>query len=288
MHRSRNLAAAGLMLLMSGCSTQPTAPNRVALGAMDDSSACLASLAAESRTASRELDARDFSVVNWNIQKGQDPDWVGDLAQVHAEPDLLILQEASPHYDAWETLAPRHFRSFSEGFGLSRTPSGVMTLSSAQPLTECDLVSLEPWFGTRKATLVTEYGLTNTDQTLLVVNIHGINFTFGVHDLENQFQKARAIIAEHNGPVLFSGDFNTWRGNRARMLDALVQSVGLTPLEFSADYRKRFLGWPLDHIYKRGLDTIHATTQDLSSSDHNPMAVRFRLTEEQGRFSAAP
>ena len=72
------------------------------------------------------------------------------------------------------------------------------------------------------------------------------------------------------------------------MLDELVQSVGLTPLEFSEDYRKRFLGWPLDNIYERGLDTIHATTQDLSSSDHNPMSVRFRVTEEPGRFSAAP
>lgn len=169
-----------------------------------------------------------------------------------------------------------------------------MTLSSAQPVTECGLVSHEPWFGTRKATLVTEYGLTGTHETLLVVNIHGINFTFGVRDLENQFRKAQEIIAAHEGPVLFSGDFNTWRGKRAKMLDELVQSVGLTPLEFSADYRKRFLGWPLDHIYKRGLDTIHATTQDLSSSDHNPMSVRFRLADEQvltdsqGRFAAAP
>lgn len=294
MHQTRNLAAAALMLLMSGCSMQPTAPDGAAMSGIDDASACVASLEDTSGSVSRELDSRDFSVVNWNIQKGQDPDWVHDLAQVHNEPDLLIVQEASPNHDAWETLAPKHFQSFSEGFGFGRNPSGVMTLSSAQPVTECDLVSLEPWFGTRKATLVTEYGLTDSDETLLVVNIHGINFTFGVRDLEKQFRKAQAIIAAHEGPVLFSGDFNTWRGKRAKMLDELVKSVGLTPLEFSADYRKRFLGWPLDHIYKRGLDTIHATTQDVSSSDHNPMSVRFRLTDEQvltdgqGRFAAAP
>ena len=254
---------------------QPTAPDGAVMGPTDDTSSCIASLAGNTRTVLRELDSRDFSVVNWNIQKGQDPDWVHDLAEVHAEPDLLIVQEASPHYDAWERLAPKHFHSFSEGFGFGRNPSGVMTLSSATPLTECDLVSLEPWFGTRKATLVTEYGLTNTDETLLVVNIHGINFTFGVRDLENQFRKAQEIIAAHDGPVLFSGDFNTWRGKRAQMLEDMVQSVGLTPLEFSAD-------------------TINATTKDLSSSDHNPMSVRFRLTDEQiltevqGRFAAAP
>ncbi|MGI9234324.1 MAG: endonuclease/exonuclease/phosphatase family protein, partial [Woeseiaceae bacterium] len=175
-------------------------------------------MAGDVSTAARELNAHDFSVVNWNIQKGRDPDWVRDLADVHAEPDLLIVQEAAPHYEAWETLVPGHYHSFAEGFGLSPKPSGVMTLSSAQPLTECDLVSLEPWFGTRKATLITEYGLTNTDRTLLVVNIHGINFTFGIRDLENQFQRAREIIAAHKGPVLFSGDFNTWRGKRAQML----------------------------------------------------------------------
>jgi len=285
--RFRHLAASALMLLLFGCSTQPTAPDRTAAGSIDTASACVASLAGSSGSALRELDARDFSIVSWNIQKGKNPDWVGDLAQVRAEPDLIIVQEASPHHDAWETLAPGHFRSFAEGFGFSRAATGVMTLSSAQPLTECDLVSHEPWFGTRKATLVTEYGLSNTDQTLLVVNIHGINFTLGVRDLKKQLQKAETIIAEHRGPVLFSGDFNTWRGGKARMLEELVHGVGLTALDFSADYRKRFFGWPLDHIYVRGLDTIHATTQDLSSSDHNPMSVRFRLAEQHGRINAA-
>lgn len=293
MRRSRNLAA-GLILLLYGCSMQPTARDGVMVAGPDETASCVASLAGDTRTVSRELDSRDFSVVNWNIQKGQDPDWVNDLAEVHAEPDLLIVQEASRQHEAWEVLAPGHFHSFSEGFGLNRNPSGVMTLSAAQPLTECGFVSLEPWFGTRKATLVTEYGLTDTDDTLLVVNIHGINFTFGIRDLEDQFRKAQAVIAAHEGPVLFSGDFNTWRGKRAQMLEKLVREVGLTPLEFSADHRKRFLGWPLDHIYKRGLDTIHATTRDLTSSDHNPMAVRFRLTDEPilsegpGRIAAAP
>ena len=275
------------MLLLYGCSTLPTAPDRAAVAPIDSASACVASLVGSSRTAYRELDAADFSIVSWNIEKGKDPDWASDLAKVRAEPDLLILQEASPHHEAWETLAPEHFRSFTEGFGFNQGATGVMTVSSAQPLTECNLVSHEPWFGTRKATLVTEYGLSDTNQTLLVINIHGINFTFGVRHLEKQLQKAQAIIAVHKGPVLFSGDFNTWRGSKARMLEELVQGVGLSPLEFSADYRKRFLGWPLDHIYVRGLDTIYATTQELSSSDHNPMSVRFRLMEEQGRINAA-
>ena len=262
------------MLVTVGCSTQSRAP-------VDDASACAADLTGVSRHTGQELDAHDFSVVNWNIQKGQDPDWAGDLTRLATEPDLLILQEASPLHDAWSTLAPHHYHSFARGYGSERSASGVMTVSSVLPLSECDLVSREPWLGTRKATLVTEYGLTGTNQTLLVVNIHGINFTFGVRDLRAQFEQVRSVIANHRGPVLFSGDFNTWRDARTRMLEDVIAGLGLTQLAFATDHRKRFFGRPLDHIYVRGLDTTHATTRDLDSSDHNPMSVRLALTPER-------
>ena len=145
-----------------------------------------------------------------------------------------------------------------------------MTISAAQPLTECQLVAHEPWFGTRKATLITEYGLTDSDETLLVVNIHGINFALGVQDLANQFAQAKAVIEAHDGPVLFSGDFNTWRGERQRVLEAMLHSLGLDALEYDVDHRKRFFGSPLDHIYVRGLTSEHATTMQSTSSDHKP------------------
>jgi endonuclease/exonuclease/phosphatase (EEP) superfamily protein YafD len=162
-----------------------------------------------------------------------------------------------------------------------------MTVSAAEPLTECELVAHEPWFGTRKATLITEYALSATDQTLLVVNIHGINFALGISDLEKQFAQARAVIAEHDGPVLFSGDFNTWRSERTRVLEEMLASLGLTALEFDVDHRKRFFGWALDHIYVRGLYSENATTLQSDASDHNPMAVRLRLSEEPLRVRAA-
>ena len=253
----------------------------------DETSACAERLVGDSGGASSQLNSLGFSIVNWNIQKGKDPDWVHELTESDSDADLFILQEAIAHSEDWDVLASGHFRSFSEGFGFSPSVSGVMTLSSTQPLAECELVSLEPWFGTRKAMLVTEYALTQTQQTLLVVNIHGINFTFGVSDLKNQLLKAHAIIAEHQGPVLFSGDFNTWHGKRTRLLDDVLGSVGLAPLEFLSDHRKRFLGQPLDHIYVRGLDSIHATTRELDSSDHNPMSVRFRLADEEGQLTTS-
>jgi len=160
-------------------------------------------------------------------------------------------------------------------------------VSAAAPLTECELVAHEPWFGTRKATLVTEYALSGTDRTLLVVNIHGINFALGISDLQNQFAQAKAVIAAHDGPVVFSGDFNTWRSQRAKMLADMLAELGLTALDFDVDHRKRFFGWALDHIYVRGLYSEFATTLQSDASDHNPMTVRLRLAEEPLRVRAA-
>jgi len=252
-----------------------------------ETAACIEQIERPARAATGTLDPASIRVVNWNIQKRKNTAWVGELGGAGVSPDLLILQEASPRTAAWRSIAPGHFASFAEGFGPDWSPSGVMTVSAARPLAECELVAHEPWFGTRKATLVTEYGLTNSDATLLVVNIHGINFTFGVDDLANQFAQASAVIAAHDGPVLFSGDFNTWRGGRLQVLEDMLWPLGFTELAYDVDYRKRFFGQTLDHIYVRGLDTQQATTLQSTASDHNPMSAQLRLAEEPRYVRAA-
>ena len=110
---------------------------------------------------------------------------------------------------------------------------------------------------------------------------------FGVRDLANQFAQVRAVIDAHDGPVVVSGDFNTWRSQRTIVLQEMLSALGLAPLEFDIDHRKRFFGWALDHIYVRGLQSEHATTMSSRASDHNPMSVRLRLTEDEPRVRAA-
>jgi len=284
---ARKIAVVILSMMLASCTTQPTAPVRVTAATAPDTAACIADLGKDRPAVSRTLDARNISVVNWNIQKGRNTEWVKDLSAIQAKPDLLILQEASVRTKVWRDLVPEHHESFAEGFGPDWSPSGVMTVSAAEPMTECELVAHEPWFGTRKATLITEYALSDTDRTLLVVNIHGINFALGISDLRNQFAQARAVIAEHDGPVVFSGDFNTWRSQRAQVLRDMLSELGLTALDFDVDHRKRFFGWALDHIYVRGLYSEYATTLQSDASDHNPMTVRLRLAEEPLRVRAA-
>lgn len=283
----RNLAASSALLMLASCTTQAQAPVRLTADPAPDTAACIADLGRDRDGARRVLDSGSINVVNWNIQKGRNTEWVSELSAIGAQPDLLILQEASVKTKIWRDLVPGHHPSFAEGFGPDWSPSGVMTVSAAEPLTECELVAHEPWFGTRKATLITEYALSGTDQTLLVVNIHGINFALGISDLEKQFAQARAVIEEHDGPVVFSGDFNTWRSQRARVLAEMLEALGLAALDFDVDHRKRFFGWALDHIYVRGLHSEHATTLESDASDHNPMTVHLRLAEEKLRVRAA-
>ena len=93
---TRKIAASSILLVLSSCTSQPTAPVRVSAEPMPETTACISSLAGRSDAKLFELDSTGIEVVNWNIQKGGDPAWVADLEAVDGEADLMILQEASP------------------------------------------------------------------------------------------------------------------------------------------------------------------------------------------------
>ena len=238
---------------------------------------CSSQLVGSSRSAQGELDSGDIRMVTWNIQKGGDPQWTTDLATFQGDPDLMVLQEAPLNSNAWDVVSADQYHSFSPGYRTSRSLTGVMTVSAVKPLTQCNFVSVEPWLRSPKATVITEYGLTNTDQTLVVVNIHAMNFTLGAHDFRMQIRRALSALNNHAGPILLSGDFNTWNGKRSETLNEMTDSLGLKKLEYDEDHRKRFLGQPLDHIYIRGLKVLEATTGKVDSSDHSPMSARLSL-----------
>jgi endonuclease/exonuclease/phosphatase (EEP) superfamily protein YafD len=267
------IAIAGI----SACASTSKVSDELTVATMTDAELCLVKLTTNDDAESASLNSEDIRVVNWNIQKGGDPEWTADLESFSDEPQLMVFQEAVLGSDAWETIGSDHYRSFAPGHRTSSDSTGLMTLSSVEPLSECNLVAVEPWLRSPKATLITEYGLTDTDQTLLVVNIHAINFTFGTSDFEEQVERAFSVVDEHDGPVLLSGDFNTWNQGRADVLREIAEGLGFETLKFDEDHRKRAFGQTLDHIYSRGLQILDSSTADFGSSDHNPMSVRFSL-----------
>jgi endonuclease/exonuclease/phosphatase (EEP) superfamily protein YafD len=277
---TRSLAALIALSAVTGCSTYELATDWRADATtviQTEPESCSKQLGDNSASSFDELNSADIRIVNWNIQKGGDPDWLVDLTTFTGEPDLMIFQEASLNEAAWGDIATDHYRSFAPGHRTRRSLTGVITLSSAMPLTQCNLVSLEPWLRSPKATVITEYGLTDTDQTLLVVNIHAINFTFGISAFREQIERALFVMNGHAGPILLSGDFNTWHARQSTVLHGMTERLGLKMLDYEEDFRKRAFGQPLDHIYVRGLQVITATTSVAKSSDHNPMSARLSL-----------
>ena len=262
---------------ISGCASTGKVSDELAVATMTDAELCSVKLSTSDDAEPARLNSKDIRVVNWNIQKGGDPDWAADLESFSDEPQLMVFQEAVLSSDAWEKIGSDHYRSFAPGHRTSSALTGLMTLSSVEPMSECNLVTVEPWLRSPKATLITEYGLTDTEQTLLVVNIHAINFTFGTSDFEEQVERAFSVVDEHDGPVLLSGDFNTWHQGRADVLKEIAEDLGFETLNFDEDHRKRTFGQALDHFYIRGLQILDSSTADFDSSDHNPMSMRFSL-----------
>lgn len=223
------------------------------------------------------LDSRAIHLFNWNIQKGKRSGWQYDLATMARDKDLILIQEAAMHSELVAVSQKANFWSFAPGYTSRRLQTGVMTMSSRQPMMHCSLVTWEPWLGTPKATNLTEFALTDTDDTLMVVNIHAVNFTLGLEVFRKQIQQVHDVVEGHQGPVIFSGDFNTWRRERFLMLDLMLGSLGMCSLAFTKDKRKKIFGQHLDHIYIRDLNVIAAHTQKVRSSDHNPMSVTLSI-----------
>jgi len=277
---ARWAATLTVIAALAGCAAIDENADMLAGDVRTDPEACSSQLIGSSGPAHDELDSGDIRLVNWNIQKGGNPEWATDLATFEANPHLMVLQEVPFNTKLWDVVADSGYQSFAPGYRTSRAVTGVMTVSAAKPLTQCNLVSVEPWIRSAKATVITEYGLTNTDQTLLVVNIHAVNFTFGTRDFEGQIQEAMSVLHDHEGPILLSGDFNTWHSRRSRVLNEMTDSLNLEVLNFDEDHRKRVFGQPLDHIYVRGLEAIEATTHEVNSSDHNPMSAWLHISSQ--------
>lgn len=219
----------------------------------------------------------EVSLVSWNIYKAQHQNLAGDLAHLNSSTDILLLQEALLNEDL-VNLKP--FWRFAPGYKSGEQQSGVLTLSRWPATVHCHFAHKEPWLRTPKATNVVEY-LMHDGQRLLAINLHAINFSFGLEDYRNQLDDALAIIEHHKGPVVFAGDLNSWSLRRGKLLDERLKSVGLEAATFSQDNRTRFWGQPLDSVWVRGISINSSEVPVSTSSDHNPILVSFNMSNSQ-------
>ena len=223
--------------------------------------------------------APTFRVMSWNIEKSKNPGWEKDLLQLGGDRQLLLIQEASAEAKIATALPQPLYQAFAAGYTTKSLTSGVLTLSSVEPILQCNLTAWEPWLGTPKATNITEYLLADSEHRLLVINLHAVNFTVGQEEFEVQIEALRPLLTNHRGPLMVAGDFNTWSDSRGEHLQQFMTEHQLSAVEFAEDKRTTFWDQPLDHIYLRGLRSLEARVVVVDTSDHNPLLVTLEIIE---------
>jgi len=275
--------AVTLALTVAGCATVPGtldggAPTRLGTDGLvvaTDVEQCRDRLEDAAPVAGTGLERHPIRVLSWNVQKGSRARWREDLVALASDRDLVLVQEAVLRPDFTATLPDMAHWAFGPGYQGRTELTGVVTFSRVPPRVHCYFNSTEPWLETPKATLLTEYALARSDDTLVVVNVHAINFSIGLVEFKAQLDQVRRTLLNHRGPLILSGDFNTWRGERMAEVENLAGDLGLVPVTFDRDHRKEVFGRRLDHIFVRGLVPSAARTYEVGSSDHNPLAADF-------------
>ena len=87
-------------------------------------------------------------------------------------------------------------------------------------------------------------------------------------------------MKHHQGPVVLAGDFNTWSDERMVVVNDLAQRLSLESLDYTNHNRTSVFGNALDHVFYRGLEPVEHDTWIVTSSDHNPTRVSFRVAGE--------
>ena len=228
-----------------------------------------------------------LQVVVWNTFKGRRENYYDFLAAQTADVDLILLQEFR-HDPLLEASHREMFAGRDAGMAVSfytrpnqEAPTGVCTISSVRARQTLFLLSryVEPVTKTPKMAMCTYYPLECLDcpseQALLVLNSHGINFRLRRPFLDQMLQ-FEAQLRQHTGPIILVGDFNTWEKGRVRILEAVARSINLTHVRFPSGI-KAVRGHELDRVYVRGGEaTQQRVLANAAASDHSMLA--FTLT----------
>ncbi|MDD0853903.1 endonuclease/exonuclease/phosphatase family protein [Halobacteriovorax sp. GB3] len=234
---------------------------------------------------SEELDPEHISLLVWNMYKGEKESWSEDINELGQSRDILILQEMFLNEKMKSTFEEFKDHQFDAGISFiyeeDMIPTGVITASKVEPIFSNAVRSprREPIIKTPKMSMVTKYKLKGLKESLLVLNIHAVNFV-STKKLSYQLYNLASIAKEHKGPIIFAGDFNTWSKKKANLLFDLMNRLGLKVVKFDKEHddRMRVFGRIIDFIFIKGLSYSDAKVWgQIEGSDHKAMTVNLKV-----------
>ena len=273
------------LLYVSGCVAVPEQPV-VASGRLDkelarQSAACGSDLEIlQQRQETGGIDPSSFTVLSWNSHRGGHQDWNRDLVDLGGEADIVLLQEAAlePALATQLDIAANQWL-MATAFQLDDREIGVMSAARVAPRSYCVAREPEPLFKIPKIGLAAAYPLAGQEISLLVVNIHIVNYTINVDAVQRQIGALEQIVRTHQGPVIVAGDFNTWNNEREELVTTKMADLAMTSVLFEPDHRVSFFNHKVDGVFYRGLEVTKSLSHQVNSSDHNPLEVHFKLQE---------
>lgn len=215
----------------------------------------------------------------WNIYKAKRSDLWSVAGELSQQNHFALFQEAIFEPAALQHYCSRFPYRFVSAISFWQTNSFGTGISTGAVFSEVQRIFQrsrwrEPFVNTPKVALLTKYRISGVeDQTLLMVNIHGINFVLD-KGLRDQLDALAGVIAEHKGPVIVGGDFNTHTTGRKRILNGFAKTLGLQHLDLEFDERNM----KLDHVLVRGVHVTRAyLLNHVRASDHKPIQLEFQL-----------
>ncbi len=225
------------------------------------------------------LSPDSISIFDWNIYKEQRQNWGIDFFRLSHGKDIIFLQEATLNAELQAMLQEKNlYWNLNSAFKYKGEDTGVLVASTVQDLYTCGLRHSEPLITLPKTILISKYNIADSIDELLVANIHGINISLGTGAYQDQLDGLRDILTKHDGPIILAGDFNNWSEKRTEIMMQLAEDLSLQILNFAEGGRTLFFGDPVDQILYRGLEPVSHAVHQVTSSDHNPISVTFRLS----------
>lgn len=219
--------------------------------------------------------SKPLNVAVWNIYKQQLEGWEQELSALSDDNSLILLQEAQSRPQLLSYVEENSWHTNQAyAFAINGEIAGVMTLSDAIPEKVCAYTKVEPYLRLPKSALYSAFKI-DSGEVLSVINLHSINFTYGVTEYTEQLDALVDAVMPLKGPLIIAGDFNTWSDERLNIVKQKLGKLGLVEAAFEPDNRLKVFNHPLDHLFYRGLTLTSSETKDTQASDHAILEAQF-------------